>query len=236
MLSCWTVAGKNKDVARWLAECETELSKSREKENKMYQAMFQSKLSDWGPPCFHVYKNHLRSFLQSPVITFRQVRIKECLEQTLLKSVTFLRIYKLLLSFTQSSRHVAWFRWGLYRDIKSPEEIHIFQDITAVDPTTVIVSYSMRSSADYAEFALSTGVTIGGSPWLQWNSNVLLKSPRYRRAGPEIFPSHRSSVPQQPGLPRVGTVYWPGQSVSQSHPAFSTSIGRVQPYAIKNQR
>ena len=39
----------------------------------------------------------------------------------------------------------------------------IFQDITAVDPTTVIVSYSMRSSADYAEFALTNGVTIGGS-------------------------------------------------------------------------
>ena len=38
----------------------------------------------------------------------------------------------------------------------------IFQDITAVDPTTVIVSYSMRSSADYAEFALTNGVTIGG--------------------------------------------------------------------------
>ena len=37
-----------------------------------------------------------------------------------------------------------------------------FQDITAVDPTTVIVSYSNRSSAEYAEFALN-GVTIGGS-------------------------------------------------------------------------
>ena len=36
-------AGKNKEVARWLAECETELEKSREKENKMYQAMFKSK-------------------------------------------------------------------------------------------------------------------------------------------------------------------------------------------------
>ena len=43
---------------------------------------------------------------------------------------------------------------------------NIFQDITAVDPTTVIVSYSMRSSADYAEFALNNGVTIGGSPIL----------------------------------------------------------------------
>ena len=43
MLLCWTVAGKNKDVARWLAECETELEKSREKASKMYQAMFQSK-------------------------------------------------------------------------------------------------------------------------------------------------------------------------------------------------
>ena len=42
----------------------------------------------------------------------------------------------------------------------------IFQDITAVDPTTLIVSYSMRSSADYAEFALNNGVTIGGSPIL----------------------------------------------------------------------
>ena len=39
----------------------------------------------------------------------------------------------------------------------------MFQDITAVDPTTVIVSYSMRSSADFAEFALTNGVTIGGS-------------------------------------------------------------------------
>ena len=36
-------AGKTKDLARWLAECETELEKSKEKENKMYQAMFQSK-------------------------------------------------------------------------------------------------------------------------------------------------------------------------------------------------
>ena len=36
-------AGKNKEVARWLAECETELEKSREKENKMYQAMFKPK-------------------------------------------------------------------------------------------------------------------------------------------------------------------------------------------------
>ena len=38
------IAGKNKDVARWLAECEAELEKSREKENKMYQAMFQAKI------------------------------------------------------------------------------------------------------------------------------------------------------------------------------------------------
>ena len=37
-------AGKNKDVTRLLAECETELGKSREKENKMYQAMFKSKV------------------------------------------------------------------------------------------------------------------------------------------------------------------------------------------------
>ena len=36
-----------------------------------------------------------------------------------------------------------------------------FKDITAVDPTTVIISYSSRSGADYAEFALN-GVTIGG--------------------------------------------------------------------------
>ena len=36
-----------------------------------------------------------------------------------------------------------------------------FQDITAVDPTTVIVSYSNRSASDYAEFALN-GVPVGG--------------------------------------------------------------------------
>ena len=37
------LVGKTKDLARWLAECETELEKSKEKENKMYQAMFQAK-------------------------------------------------------------------------------------------------------------------------------------------------------------------------------------------------
>ena len=39
---------------------------------------------------------------------------------------------------------------------------NIFQDITAVDPTTVIISYSNRTAADNAEFALINGVTIGG--------------------------------------------------------------------------
>ena len=33
--------GKNKDVGRWLAQCDTELEKSKEKESKMYQAMFK---------------------------------------------------------------------------------------------------------------------------------------------------------------------------------------------------
>ena len=35
------------------------------------------------------------------------------------------------------------------------------QDLTAVDSTTIIVSYAMRSQADFAEFALNN-VDIGG--------------------------------------------------------------------------
>ena len=36
-----TVSGKNKDLARFLAECEAELGKSRQRESEMYQAMFK---------------------------------------------------------------------------------------------------------------------------------------------------------------------------------------------------
>ena len=34
--------GSNKDVARWLRQCDLELEKSKNKEKKMYQEMFHS--------------------------------------------------------------------------------------------------------------------------------------------------------------------------------------------------
>jgi len=36
-------AGKNKDVGKWLRQCDQELEKRRSKEKKMYQEMFQTK-------------------------------------------------------------------------------------------------------------------------------------------------------------------------------------------------
>ena len=35
--------GKNKDVAKWLSQCDMELEKSKNKEKRMYKEMFQSK-------------------------------------------------------------------------------------------------------------------------------------------------------------------------------------------------
>ena len=35
--------GKNKDVAKWLKQCDLELEKSKNKEKRMYKEMFQSK-------------------------------------------------------------------------------------------------------------------------------------------------------------------------------------------------
>ena len=35
--------GKNKDVAKWLKQCDMELEKSKNKEKRMYKEMFQSK-------------------------------------------------------------------------------------------------------------------------------------------------------------------------------------------------
>jgi len=48
----------------------------------------------------------------------------------------------------------------------------VIQDITAVDPTSVVISYSMRSGAENAAFAMS-GINLGGS-----NVNVSLYHPQ----------------------------------------------------------
>ena len=52
--------------------------------------------------------------------------------------------------------------------LQTADELHetfsscgVIQDLTAVDATTVIVSYAMRSHADFAKFALDN-VKIGG--------------------------------------------------------------------------
>ena len=40
--------GKNKDIPKWLSQCDAELERSKKKEKQMYKEMFQSKKSgDW---------------------------------------------------------------------------------------------------------------------------------------------------------------------------------------------
>ena len=38
--------GKNKDVFRWLKQCNDEIERSRKKEKQMYKEMFQSKKTE----------------------------------------------------------------------------------------------------------------------------------------------------------------------------------------------
>ena len=38
--------GKNKDVAKWLKQCDAELERSKKKEKQMYKEMFQSKKTE----------------------------------------------------------------------------------------------------------------------------------------------------------------------------------------------
>jgi len=75
----------------------------------------------------------------------------------------------------------------------------VIQDMTAVDPTSVIISYSMRSGAENAAFAMS-GVSLGGSTvavtlYHTQSDPQFLTNPAYQGLGQYIGQDHHVMDP-----------------------------------------
>jgi len=122
------------------------------------------------------------------------------------------------------------------------------QDITAVNPTTVIVSYAMRSHADYAVFALNN-TSIGGSKVLVskffLNSHILTNIPiiaAYMKLGQYIGQDHHlmdasSFVPWSPAMVMSApsgsaqnynsSAAFPGPSSLHSNPPALSNVASV---------
>jgi len=75
----------------------------------------------------------------------------------------------------------------------------VIQDMTAVDPTSVIVSYSMRSGGENASFALNgctiSGNTIGVALFFNQSDPQFFSNPVYQRLGQYIGHDHHVMDP-----------------------------------------
>jgi len=75
----------------------------------------------------------------------------------------------------------------------------VIQDMTAVDPTTVIVSYAMRSGAENAAFALNgctlSGSIIGVALYFNQSDPQFFSNPVYQRLGQFIGQDHHVMDP-----------------------------------------